>query len=69
MIGLKAISLLLAIILYVASLAWGIYTASIGRFDAPAFASLLTMALAVHGFYYFAKYYELWRRERGSATH
>ncbi len=64
MISLKTFSLAFAAVMYLVSLAWGIYTALLGSFDAPAFASFLTMALAIHGFYYFAKYYELWRKEK-----
>jgi|GEM_PF-713871 hypothetical protein len=63
MTPLRAVSLVLAIALFIAGLVRGIYTALRGDFQPDWVAALWTLAGMAYSYAYFAKWYERWLKE------
>jgi hypothetical protein len=63
MTPLRAVSLVLAVVLFMAGLAWGVYTAARGEFQPEWVASFWTLAGMAYSYAYFAKWYEKWVKE------
>ncbi|AEA12555.1 hypothetical protein TUZN_1075 [Thermoproteus uzoniensis 768-20] len=63
MTPLRAVSLAIAVALFISGLAIGIYTAAVGRFAADYVASFWTLAAMAYSYAYFAKWYERWLSE------
>ncbi|AET32214.1 hypothetical protein [Pyrobaculum ferrireducens] len=66
MTPLRALSLGVAVVLFFAGLAWGVYTAATGRFQPDWVASLWTLAAMAYSYAYFAKWHERWLKEKSS---
>ncbi len=63
MTPIRAFSLALAVVLFVAGLVWGVYTALEGNFQPDWVASFWTLAGMAYSYAYFAKWYERWLKE------
>ncbi len=60
---LRAFSLAVAVVFFVAGLAWGVYTAARNEFQPEWVASFWTLAGMAYSYAYFAKWYERWVKE------
>ncbi|MFZ8840423.1 MAG: hypothetical protein ACO2PM_16215 [Pyrobaculum sp.] len=63
MTPLRAFSLVVAVVFFVAGLAWGVYTAARSEFQPEWVASFWTLAGMAYSYAYFAKWYEKWVKE------
>lgn len=62
MTPIRAFSLALAVVLFAAGLAWGVYTALEGTSNLTGLPPL-TLAGMAYSYAYFAKWYERWLKE------